>query len=151
MQAPPCKFFNSDKGCKFSPTECKRPHVPFCTNKVCVSSKTEYTHSLSICGRKAKPQPERPTESFADKVAKARNDVCEKLYVKVEKILKDTESELSEVVKFKPSAGKIVGMFNDGFDLNELTNLLSDDSLLQTHMADAVDVLRVAYEITGKP
>ena len=146
MQAPPCKFFNSDKGCKFSPSECKRPHVPFCTNKVCVSSKTEYTHSLIICGRKAKP----PTESFAAKVAKARNDVCEKLYIKVQKILKETESGLSEVVNFKPSAGKIVGMFNDGFDLSEMTKLLSDDSLLQTHMADAVEVLRVAHEITGK-
>jgi len=143
MQAPPCKFFNTDKGCKFTPEECKRPHVPFCTNNTCVKANTQHTHTHAICGRKAKAD-DQPVKPIASVIKTTRVALCEKIYVKVEKILKETETELTDVLNFKPTAGKIVGMFHESVDLKDLTEMLINDAMLNENMANAVDVLRAA-------
>jgi len=143
MTTPPCKFFNTDKGCKFTPEECKRPHAPFCTNNPCVKANTQHTHTHANCGRKAKAD-DQPVKPIANVLKSTRVALCEKLFVKVEKTLKETETDLSGILTFKPTAGKIVGMFHESLDLKVLTEMLTNDAVYSENMADAVDVLRAA-------
>lgn len=147
MQTPPCKFFNTQNGCKFTAEECKRPHEPFCTKAVCVKINKSHTHSVSTCGIKSPKESDAPAKPMSKTISETRTAICEKIFVKVEKILKETEVDLAGVVDFKPSAAKIVGMFYEGLDLKELTGALVNDHILQGHMADAVDVLRAAHAV----
>jgi len=141
MLVPPCKFFNTPNGCKFTAEECKRPHEAFCTNGVCVRINKSHTHSLSTCG--LKPQKEdAPAKPLSITLTETRKLLCEKIFVKVEQTLKETEVDVAGVVDFKPTPGKIVGMFYEGLDLKELTEMLTNDNLLGEHMANAVDILR---------
>lgn len=152
MQTPPCKFFNTQSGCKFTAEECKRPHEPFCTKQACVKINKSHTHSLAMCGRKvARPVPDNaadpPVKPIAKTIAETRTALCEKIFLKVEKTLSETTAEIAEVLDFKPSPGKIVGMFHDGLDLSDLTKMLTSEPYLVERMAEAVDVLRAAHAI----
>jgi len=100
-----------------------------------------------MCGIKSPKESDAPIKLLSKTISETRTALCEKIFVKVEKILKETEVELAGVIDFKPSAGKIVGMLHDGLDLKELTKVLTSDAVLEAYMADAVDVLRAAHAV----
>jgi hypothetical protein len=41
----PCKFYNSEKGCRSNEDECGHPHVLYCTNEICVKVVKQHTHT----------------------------------------------------------------------------------------------------------
>jgi len=141
-------FFNKEGGCKFSAEDCMRPHVLYCTNKICVSTGKSQTHAGNDCGRKGGPKhSEWVAKKKSEAEVKVLEDptvaVCEKLYVKVDTELKALADAVPESVKksVKNLAGKIVGMFKEGLTLDELQSLMTNDTLLGQRMADAVDLL----------
>jgi hypothetical protein len=101
-----------------------------------------------MCGIKPNKESDAPAKPMSKTISDTRHAICEKIFIKVEKILKETEVDLAGVVDFKPSAAKIVGMLYDGLTLKELTETLVYDHILTGHMADAVDVLRAAHAVT---
>jgi len=107
-----------------------------------------HTHSLSTCGLKSQKE-DVPTKPLSITLTETRKLLCEKIFTKVEQTLKETEVDVAGVLDFKPTPGKIVGMFYEGLDLKELTAMLADDDLLGEHMANAVDVLR-AHAVLSK-
>jgi len=146
---PPCRFFNTPQGCKFSETECERPHVIHCKNGYCIARNTGHNHAADKCGCpggplfvQKKPVEAAPAVPLSVIIAKEKLAVCEKLYYIVEAELKETAKETSELTPVKTNAGKLVGMFRDGLTLSELNRMLTDSKFLGEYMAEAIVVLQ---------
>ena len=129
----PCTFFNTPEGCKFSAEDCKRPHVPWCTDSRCIRAKIARTHNSSTCRNKGADVVEKPMKT---RVTEARTAICERVFVLVEKILKTRVTSKSNA-----TPGKVTGMFHEAMSLRDLTELLSNDEFLVTSVQEAVDVL----------
>jgi hypothetical protein len=170
----PCKFYNSEKGCRSNEDECGHPHVLYCTNEICVKVVKQHTHTHATCGQKgggaheafiakkreasmaekakkkaAEAVEQKPVNNAANELAKAKNAIGEVLYKKVLTILtEDDNAGYNQVIKDFPIslppervAGKTVGMFLEGLDLEELIKLTTDATELNTRMVEAVEVL----------
>jgi hypothetical protein len=48
----PCKFYNTEKGCRSNEEDCGHPHVLYCTNEICVKAGKQHTHTHATCGQK---------------------------------------------------------------------------------------------------
>jgi len=170
----PCKFYNSEKGCRSDEEKCGHPHVLYCTNTLCEGAAAK-THSLETCGRKgggaheafiakkreasmaekAKKKatevakPETPAPEPSHQLAKAKSTVGEILYKQAMSILTDNDNAgYNQVIKDFPMelpanrlAGKLVGMFLEGLDLDELITLTTDTTEINERMAEGVEVL----------
>lgn len=129
----PCTFFNTPEGCKFSAEDCKRPHVPWCTDPRCIRAKIARTHNSSTCRNKSADVVEKPLKT---RIGEAKTAVCERVFVLVEKILNTRITSKSNA-----TPGKVTGMLHEAMSLRDLTDLLSNETILITTIQEAVDVL----------
>lgn len=119
----PCAFFNKEGGCRNTAAECRRAHVPYCTNEICVEAKKQHTHTHARCGRKgggehaafiakkreasmaenakkkaakaaAEPVAEPVADPNAELKARVEKHIGNRLYDKVLEILKDDDSAM---------------------------------------------------------
>jgi hypothetical protein len=114
----PCKFYNTEKGCRSDQEKCGHPHVRYCTNPLCEGAAAK-THSLETCGRKgggaheafiakkrevsmaekakkkamevAKPEASAPDPSTA--LEKAKHTLGDAVYKKALFVLTNNDSE----------------------------------------------------------
>jgi hypothetical protein len=155
-----CKHYNTPEGCKKSVEECSYKHALYCTNEICVTAKKTHTHSLEQCGQKGggaheafiaekrkvsmaeKEKKKAEKAAVAAKIEEEKIAVCEQLFPLVEKILEEGGTEgMKEFLTTPPTAGKMVGMFKEGFDLDDLIQLTNDPDRLNEAMAEAFGVL----------
>jgi len=113
----PCKFYNSEKGCRSTEEKCGHSHVPYCTNEICVKAEKQHTHTYATCGQKGggaheafiaekrkasmaekakkkaaeAAKPETPAPQPSNELVKAKNILGEKLYKQVMSILTDND------------------------------------------------------------
>lgn len=82
----PCKFYNSEKGCRSSEEKCGHSHVLYCTNEICVKAEKQHTHTHATCGQKgggaheafiAKKREASMAEKAKKKAADAAKPVAE--------------------------------------------------------------------------
>jgi hypothetical protein len=149
---PPCSFHNKDGGCRKAAENCNHPHVLYCTNSVCVDANKHKTHTFADCGRigggsheayiakmkTAAVEKKTVEKTEADRVA--RSKMCDDLYYKIYELL-PKELVLSARKKWGFNLiGKIVGMFYEGFPLEDLAAVAnSNDKIeLQQHIDDAL-------------
>jgi len=169
----PCKFYNSESGCKNQADMCSHRHVDFCTNKLCTESNKHHTHTLLSCGRKGggshanyiakkkeqailekKPEVEEPPREDFDSVRKRlilevdTVAACELLYVKVKEILDTSDGVAEKEFGVNPTPGKIVGMFKSGLSLKDLHEMLEDPKILTDRMVEAYEVIAKHAEKT---
>jgi len=158
----PCKFFNTESGCKNQTETCSHRHELFCTNKLCIDAKKHHTHTLVGCGRKgggshtnyiAKKKAQAiekkpmlaPVAAAAEFVPfdleAATIATCEKLFVKVKEVLDTSEGVAEKEFGVTPTPGKIVGMFKQGLPLKELNELLTNPNILNMRMAEAIELI----------
>ena len=113
----PCIYFNSLEGCSNSDEKCKFSHKPMCTHIGCIQRGKTLTHLKENCGfvklNKEKTSAAAPPAVPAD-VPLTKDDILEKIYEKT----------------LKKIAGKIVGMFSQAYDIDELKAFLDKDELL---------------------
>jgi hypothetical protein len=112
----PCKFYNTEKGCRSEEDKCGHPHVLYCTNEICVKAEKQHTHTRATCGqkgggaheafiakkreasmaekakKKAEAKPETAASESSDQLAKAKNILGEKIYKQVTSFLTDDDN-----------------------------------------------------------
>jgi hypothetical protein len=167
---PPCKFYNSDGGCRNPSAACSRPHVPVCTNEVCVEAGKQNTHTHADCGRKgggshgkyiekqrnaailkkvAAQAAEPVAERAAEAVATRNPDLDDRLYYTVLGLLENSKATVYNdlMTKFPlPLSAvqltrKVTGMIIDASDNEEILELVTDPTKLFTTVVDATVVL----------
>jgi len=168
MPPPPCSFYNSPSGCRYQENDCKRPHVLYCTNQLCVSANRYMTHAFRDCGR---PGGAAHSQYIAAKAPSLlgpaftpvsvpvapeptamelmKRQACDLIYKKIEALLIETKFDIAERMLFVPTPGKVTGMFAEALTLSDLFRLLEDDDFFTTQVADAFDVLYTNFIKTG--
>lgn len=150
-----CKYFNSKSGC--NKEGCLHSHVPYCTNEICINAKKQHTHTLETCGQKgggghAAFIEKKRAAAMAEKAKKKAATVTEygqPLYDKVLAALTaDDNLGYNEAIKLFPVelepnrlAGKIVGMFLDGLNHDELNELVTMTEELNARMLEAIQLI----------
>jgi len=161
-----CKFFNSEKGCRSTEEKCGHSHVLYCTNEICVKAEKQHTHTHATCGQKGGGAHEafiakKKEAAMAEKAKKreaeapAKNAIGEVLYTQVLSNLTDNDNAgYKQVLTDFPVefpvdklAGKIVGMFLEGLNIEELNELTTMATELNERMVEAVNLL---HEVSKK-
>jgi hypothetical protein len=106
----PCKFWNSAEGCVNTPDNCKFIHAAKCNHFGCIKREKDWTHCAEACGFLQKQKAVK--EAAAPPLTK--DDLLQKVYDKT----------------LKKIAGKIVGMFAQAYDIDDLQAFLDKDELL---------------------
>lgn len=150
-----CKYFNLKPGC--NKEGCLHPHVPYCTNEICINAMKQHTHTLETCGQKgggghAAFIEKKRAAAMAEKAktkAAAVTEYGQPLYDQVLAVLTaDDNLGYNEVIKLFPMelepnrlAGKVVGMFLDGLNHNELDELATMAAELNVRMLEAIQLI----------
>ena len=122
----PCKFWNSAEGCVNTPDKCKFIHAAKCNHFGCIKREKDWTHCAQDCGflQKQKAVKEEAA-STAQAAPLTKDDLLEKVYDKT----------------LKKIAGKIVGMFAQAYDIDDLQSFLDRDELLVSDIKLACQTL----------
>ena len=107
----PCKFWNSAEGCVNTPDKCKFIHAVKCNHFGCIKRDKDWTHCAEDCGFL---QKQKAAKEAVPPAPLTKDDVLQKVYDKT----------------LKKIAGKIVGMFAQAYDIDELQAFLDKDELL---------------------
>ena len=111
----PCVYFNSLEGCSNSDDKCKFSHKPMCTHIGCIQRGKTLTHLKENCGFvKLNKDKVSAVAPVVTDVPPTKDDLLQQVYDKT----------------LKKIAGKIVGMFAQAYDIDELQAFLDKDELL---------------------
>ena len=150
-----CKYFNLKSGC--NKEGCLHPHVPYCTNEICINAKKQHTHTLETCGQKGGGGhtafiEKKRAAAMAEKAKKKAAAVTEHgqpLYDQVLAVLTADDNLCYNAVierfpvGLEPNrlAGKIVGMFLDDLNHDELNELATITAELNVRMLEAIQLI----------
>jgi hypothetical protein len=147
-----CKYFN-EGGCLKK--DCMFVHEKSCTNKICVDAGKQHTHTFASCGQKgggghdvfiAKKREKAMAEKAAKRAAidaarLPKVAVLEQIYPLVHAIMVERIQALREKYTIGPDpdavSQKIVGMIADAHTIEELMNLLTNQSGISELTEDA--------------
>ena len=102
----PCKFYNTEKGCRSNEDECGHPHVLYCTNEICVKSEKQHTHTHATCGQKGGGAH---TEFIAKKREISMADKAKKKAVETANVAATvSDKAVDEISKAKKTVGDIL-------------------------------------------